>query len=1173
MRLKSIRIFGFKSFADKIEIDVDDNLVAVVGPNGCGKSNIVDAIQWALGEASGKNLRTGVSTDVIFNGSGSRKPLGYAEVSLVFDNSSGALPVSTTEVVVTRRLDRKGESNYAINRQSCRLKDVYELFADTGLGRTGYAIVSQKDIAATLDAPPTERRIWIDEAAGVQRYRSRKTDALKRLDSAVTHLTRVTDVLAEIERQREPLREQAEAARLYRQHLASLREVESGLLLQESASLLEEIARLEAEIVRKRGDSEGLRKESASAEEKSDGIEAVIARIEGELEELRAKQQAASTAAERAASRVALAENRLRSLDQLELFGDREQAEARARIERASATVESAKKQVDEESRAVQDLLAVISGSADEAASIDKQLREAEVRLGAARADELAFIEAEAQRKQAEQRRAAVMAELEGAKQALPSLEEGFADAEKTLAAANESLEKAKADLGDLSTSRNVLAQEIHGVETRRRDRMATRASLQGRIEGLRASIESHEGLASGPRAVLAAVDAGELSGDFVPVAKVLNVPSNLGNAIEAALGAAAGDLITSHSKHAKAAIEHLKRNKLGRATFLAADLVNPRQRGAIESLANKPGILGVAADLVETDKEHRAAVELLLGGVLIAENIDAATALSKEQGFRKIATLDGELVFSGGAVTGGKSAHQGSGPIRLATRLRDTEQELAALDTEIAALDKSSQDLAKQTSEADERRAEAQEAHDGLAQEVVEATRWLTAIREEKAGTERAIQRLDAEVLVLEQAAQGTGGPNGSVDEFEAERNRLLGLAAAKSSDVEQAKRTVAEAADRESQAKSRLEQAQNELASAQGADATRKTRLGSVAEEREANQKALAGAQSEEAEAREHHAEISNVLAEKQSQKAEQRAAVQNLHEEARKWSDTIRTLEDAAYRDDIARARAETKRAAALARLLEEYNIDEADAKKQAPLLVDLPPDAARAAQRLRREIRDLGEVNIGAIEAYESLTERHETLERERTDILDSKAELDKAVGELDRLTRGAFAETFDQVNLALQDTFAELLGGGEASLELTDPHNMLETGVDINVRVPGKKTQRLELLSGGERALAACAFLFALLKVKPSPLCVLDELDAPLDGRNVERYVEMLKNRAEHAQFIVITHNPTTIEAAPTWFGVTMSEPGVSTVIPYRVPGQARSGEAHDPALSTATATA
>jgi chromosome segregation protein len=1171
MRLKSIRIFGFKSFADKIDIDVDDSLVAVVGPNGCGKSNIVDAIQWALGEASGKNLRTGQSTDVIFNGSGNRKPLGYAEVSLVFDNSDGALPVSSTEVVVTRRLDRKGESSYAINRQSCRLKDVYELFADTGLGRTGYAIVSQKDIAAALDAAPTERRIWIDEAAGVQRYRSRKTDALKRLDSAVTHLTRVNDVLAEIERQREPLREQAEAARLYRQHLASLREVESGLLLVESAELAAEIERLEAEIIRKRTDSEYLRKESASADEKSDSIEATIAQVEAEIEDLRARQQAASTAAERAASRVALAENRLRSLDQMELFGDREEADARSRIERASSASEAARHQVAEESKAVQDLLAVISGSAETASEIDRQLRAAEERLAAARAAELAFVEAEAQRRQAEQRRAAVIAELEGAKKALPDLESGFADAEKSLTEATGRLQQAQSKLAELASGRNALAEELHTLESARREKMAARASLQGRIEGLRASIESHEGLASGPRAVLAASESGEVEGDFLPVANVVTVPAKYGTAIEAALGASAGDLITSHSRFAKKAIEHLKANKLGRATFLAADLVKPRDRSAaLGALSKRDGIFGVAADLIECEDKHRSAIELLLGGVLIAETVDAATSLSKESGFRKIATLEGEIVFAGGAVTGGRSAHQGSGPIRLATALREAEDDARALDAEVAELDATSEDLARKSQGADSLRAESQNAHDDLAQEVVEATRWLAAIREEKAATERAVARLEGEASELSALAEATPQDAADVEAFETERNKLLGLAASKASDVEQARRTVAEAAERETQAKARLDHAEAELAAAKEADEARKTRLGNVAEERVVHQKALTEAQDEESQAREKHAEVTQTVERKQAHRAELRAAVQTLHEEARKWSETIRTLEDAAYRDDIARARAETKRTAALQRLLEEYNIDEEDAVRQAPL-VELPPDAAKAAQRLRREIKDLGEVNIGAIEAYESLTERHETLDRERADILESKAELDKAVTELDRLTRGAFAETFEQVNQALQETFVELLGGGEASLELTDPNNMLETGVDINVRVPGKKTQRLELLSGGERALAACAFLFALLKVKPSPLCVLDELDAPLDGRNVERYVEMLKERAKAAQFIVITHNPTTIEAAPTWFGVTMQEPGVSTVIPYRVPQQAKAGEVHDSALAEVSA--
>ncbi|MCW5946963.1 MAG: chromosome segregation protein SMC [Fimbriimonadales bacterium] len=1154
MRLKSVKIYGFKSFADRTDIDVDGNLVAVVGPNGCGKSNLVDAILWALGELSPKHLRAQVSTDVIFGGSAKRKQLGYAEVILTFDNEEGLLPVMTTEVTVGRKVTRSGESDYSINGRACRLKDIYELFADSGLGRTGYAIVTQSDIDQALSAAPEMRRVWLDEAAGVQKYRTRKKEALSRLESALQHLTRVEDVIAEIDRQREPLREEAEAARTYKQKLGSLREIESGLLIVEVSKLKEQIDSLEVTIRERRSQSEQLRAEAEADDAESERLLEQVRVAEAEVEQLVEQLNLAVAAVERASSKRALAQQRLRNLEELDENREREEGAAKARLERAERLVKAYETELQEAEQSLAVLLQVISGSEQDAKAFAAKLEDAEKRLSAARLEEVEKIQSAARLAHAKERLKQLERELEGAKEAIPELESGLKEAELRHAEAKSGVESIRGRTASIASERTSNLEALHQIEESRRKVLAESASLEGKVQGLRATLESGEGLIAGARAVLEAAKARVLKGDYRPLASAIHVPSEFATAIEAALGAAAGDLITSKADYAKVAIEYLKKEGLGRATFLAADLVNPRPRPqGISALAKEDGILGVAADLVSCDPADTNAIELHLGGVLVAEGIDNAVKLARREGFRKIVTLDGEVLYAGGAVTGGRSAKQSSGPLKRQAELEEAEKRLKICAEEAERLSLEASDLESTGSKLmqEERLLLAQ--LDSANIELSESVQWVAALREEKTATERAMSKLTSEILELEAEVNSNPSTYASetdAEKLEAERNELLSLAAGKAADADQAKRALEEIEERVRVSKERLQQAELELADAQNALEHRVERLSNFEGEREAQIAQLLESENELERAVAQKAEAEANL-------ARARDARRNLQEESRSRSEHAKTkrelarnLEDAAYRDDINRARLETKRAGTLARLIEEYNTDEDEAMKQAPL-VEIPADAAKIANELRRELKALGDVNLGAIEAYERLTERYDVLARERDDVLSSKAELDKSVAELDRLTRGAFTETFEKVNQAFGEMFAKLFGGGEARLILTNAEKILETGVDIEVQVPGKKTQRLELLSGGERALSACAFLFALFKVKPSPLVVLDELDAPLDGRNVERYVDLLKTFAERMQFIVITHNPTTIEAAPVWFGVTMQEPGVSTVVPYR----------------------
>lgn len=1148
MKLKTVRIYGFKSFADRVELDVDGDLVAVVGSNGCGKSNIVDAIVWALGELNPRSVRAAQSTDVIFAGSAKRKPLGYAEVSLVFDNEDGALPVPTSEVVVTRRLTRDGQSDYYINRHPVRLKDIHELFADSGLGRTGYAIVNQSDIDAALSATPLERRIWIDEAAGVQKYRVRKVDALKRLESAVRHLERVNDVIAEIERQREPLREQAEKARRYKELLGSLREVESAVLIKEASDLGQRIRELEENMRARRAQAEEMRREAKNSDASAEALSKQAEELDMKLESLRAKVQDALSAAERAQSRKALLEQRLASLSEIEKDADQLRREHEARLSRLNEAVNQARRDAEREDAAVALLKQAIAELDASASGLAARLESAEAELAAAREREVHRVRLVAARDEARRRLQALDAEESKLAQAVASAEAALREAALAADRALQARAALEEESSSIATRLKDRQNELEELEKQRRGLLAEQAALDARAQAIAAAIENNETLPAGARAVLESAATGKIKGSFIPLGRAIHVSTDFSVAIDSALGPSVGDLITPSAAEAEAAIQWLKRERAGRATFLPLDLVKPRAERP--QVPDGAGVVGIAADLVQCAPEHQIAVEALLGGVILTETLEAAIRVARHaRGFRKIVSLDGEVVFPNGAVSGGAYRTERAGPVRLAAELDHVraraEKVAAALqETLLAAADCVRQtDEIEAFLEAVNRRLAA--ARDDEAE--AEKARALAEERMRAAQDALAQLRTSREEL-QRQAEQPLDGTEGDVAALETERNRLLEHLSAARADLEQAKRALTQAEERRTIAAERLATARAELEQASSADSPA-ARLQSIEEERRALRDELAKVEQQVSESAHAYEVVEAALRAAAKERHDLQSQAHEAARRATELREQARALEDAAYQDDIQRARHETKRAGTLARLLEEYGVDEADAERQASL-VTVPEDAEKLTRTLRREIRALGEVNVGAIEAWEALSERYEVLARERDDVLASKVELDKSVAELDQLTRGAFRETFDKVREAFSETFARLFGGGEASLLLTDENNLLESGVDMEVVVPGKKRQRLELLSGGERALTACAFLFALLKVKPSPLVVLDELDAPLDGRNVERYIELIRDYMKTTQFLVITHNVTTIAAAPVWFGVTMQD-GVTAVLPYK----------------------
>jgi chromosome segregation protein len=1152
MRLKRVKIFGFKTFADKTELDLDGDIIAIVGPNGCGKSNIVDAILWGLGEGNVRQLRAQSSQDVIFNGSSQRKALGYAEVTLHFDNEDGVLPIQTSEVTVSRRLNRAGESEYMINRRPCRLRDVLDLMADSGLGRSGYAIVGQKDIDQALAASAEDRRAWVDEAAGVQRYRTRKVDSLKRLAAAQGHLDRVADILREIETQREPLREEAEVALKYKSALSALRQVESDLLIKEVAAAVRDVTAQEESIAKATAliREESNRADSLDAQIKQAGDQ--IGALEQEMETVRGLQQGSLTALERAEATIRLCEQKLESLKDLEENLGEEAESSKRRIAEAQADLDVVVKEQAAEAEALDRLREEVSGAGEEAGKLRATLVELEKRLGEARELHAERLKVEAEEAHRKQRRREIRREIAGIQETLPDLEGAAAEAKggwEEKQAESQALAKAISD-AETAIHQAAAEDEREGQAVRRL--LAERATLDGRRRGIEATIDTHEGLNQGARAVLEAVDHGLLKGSYSPVGEAIDVDKEYAVAIETALGGAANDLIVDHEDDAKRAIELLKRERLGRATFQPITLMRTVTVSSdLAAVLRKPGVLGRASELVRCEAKFRPVIESLLGRVVVVDNIDTALAHARTVGWNRLVTLDGEVVHGGGAVTGGRAAKQGYGLVQRKAELSEVAKEVDRLSKLVAEAEKRSQERKERrealVAEMEERRRQRKEH----AAEVEEARQWLQSLNDELTTTRRSLQKLEHELDLLK-AVEQSELPAIDIPALEGERDTLLKSLAGRTADAEQAEERLREAELRLSQAQARVYHAERRVAAAEEAAKARDRKLESVGPEREKTLQEQAKAEKDREEAKEakHDADIRLEITQAHRKRRLEESFA--LSEEAKGARQNVQACTDTAHQAELNRARADSKRAASLQRLMEEYGISEEEALDRDPE-VEVPPDAPGLVSRLRRELKSMGDVNLGAIEAFERLTERHDELTGQQKDILEGIEQVEASIRELDKLTRERFTTTFAAVQEAFTDMFQRLFGGGQGSIALSDPDNILESGIDIDVTLPGKKRQRLELLSGGERALCAATFLFALLKVRPSPLVVLDEIDAPLDGRNVERFVELLKEFSGMLQFIVITHNPTTIVAAPVWLGVTMQEPGVSTLVPARLP--------------------
>ena len=1161
MVFKELEIQGFKSFPDKVKISFDTGVTGVVGPNGSGKSNLSDAVRWVLGETSSRQLRAaGKMEDVIFGGTRKRSPMGFAQVRLTLDNAAHTLDVDADEVTIGRKYYRSGDSEYTINGQVCRLRDVYELLLDTGIGRDGYSVIGQGRIAEIVAAKSSERREIFEEACGIAKYRYRKTEAERRLAAAGENLERLRDILGELESRVGPLEKESAKAQKFLELSAQRKTLEVTLWTDGVHRAREAVRQQVRDYETAQTDYERFDRETKAAEQEAEEIRMQAQQLTVAVERLNGDIRSITQQISGSESRIAVLENDIlrngesaASLQQEIAAGQQDTAEADAALQRHRAvakTMEAAGEKLAAEIEALNAELARLADASTASGARKDSLRA-----------ELA--DCTAKRTEAQVAQAAAEAAGDTARQRLPALEQSARDAAAQL-------EETKQDLADTVKYRQTLEENEKqlgnirsGLELKLRSRKAAldeADAARQRLSVLRELEKNMDGYQNSVRAVMRAAGARRLRGILGPVSTILKVEPGCEVAIETALGGALQNIVVENEAAAKAAIALLRNDHAGRATFLPLDTVQPGAfRGRLSGTAR------LASALVQADPRYENIVSNLLGRIIVVEDINEASRVARDNGYHnKVVTMDGQVINAGGSFTGG-SVQRSAG---LFTR----KQEMEELRLKAAKLQ-------KDCIAAQEKTDQCKEQADALQAELTATASEQITAANDRVRAEAEQKRLEAAAAQLETAVQNA---QQQMDALQAALNDSRAKADAAA--LQQAELTaqieqltaelsrIAEGSDSfltqqnqlaQALSAKRLEQVTRrkdaELAYSQ--IAALEQRAKDAAARRTALEESLAALAARSEACRTEIAAIRKAKTDSQTaitqkeqairEATEKRLACQQKETEAlakaRTASDSREEMGREMARLAERKAAAETEYDQTVAKLWDEYQLSVSQAEE---LCVEFDSLTALRAQvaDLRGKIRALGSVNVSAIEEYKEVKARYDELSRQVTDVEESRNELGRMIAKLSAQMREIFTDSFRAINENFSRVFTELFGGGEASLVLEDESDVLACGIGIRVAPPGKVIKNLEALSGGEQALVAISIYFAILAVNPAPFCILDEIEAALDDANVVRFAQYLRRISDKTQFIVITHRRGTMEAANVLYGVTMQEDGVSKLL-------------------------
>ncbi len=1179
MRLKKLELYGFKSFAQRTEIVFNEGITAIVGPNGSGKSNIGDAVRWVLGEQSAKTLRGASMQDVIFSGTQKRKPLSYCEVSLVFDNEDHFLPLEYSEVMVTRRVYRSGESEYYLNRSSCRLKDVVDLFRDTGIGKEGYSIIGQGRIDEILSRKGEDRRQVFEEAAGIVKFKARKEEADRKLARTMENMARVDDILDELKRQISPLEEQSRNARVYMKLAEELKELDLNLFLVRSD-------RMEAKLRDYDGDIQSIKAVLDQTEQalqdkarERDARQAEIAELDGKISEAHAAMLAGMEAVHTAGDALRAVEERKRGRGENrerirgEILREGERLEELARLaEESGSGSESRSGMLEAQSAALEK-----ARQAEEEARREQSEREETLE-----AHKTAMMDAINRRTAAlndqtrlktmlttmEERLAEITESCEAMKRAGADLETTVREAAGRLRAEQEKQEQLGRNVQEV---REQLEEADASVIRARRDydgKLAEMRDMESRQKLLDEMSREMEGYANSVRSVVRYAQEKDMRKVYGPLSRLLTVPREYETAMDMVLGNAQQNVVTEDEETAKTLIEFLRANRLGRATFLPVTTVRPRLLTDRErEVLEMPGCLGVASDLVSCDGHYRGIVENLLGRTVVADNLDHGIAIMRRGGHEfRLVTLQGDVMHSGGSITGGSVS---SRSVNLFTRERELKELTEALQRGQDELERLLHCMRSGQEEKDRLKVRSAEALEELHRQeiaVARETERLQGAEEEQrthtmrvSETEAAREQLMESMLQIrdqlsmaDDKTEKTEETRGEMEKKTAELQRAAAQArqAAEEKTAETMRLTLAvndlqhelEILQRDKarleQERERIlrEQAQREAALAE-MDGQDEADIAQEAKLREALEKASAEQAARErigGELEENRTGRQNLLRELLSD-------MEGLHQSFSRDSDRVHRLE-------LARSRTAGDLKAMRDRIWNTYEVTYAGAEEfRRPEGINVT-EADRQAAQLSAEIRALGPVNVHAVEEYARTKARYDEMYVQREDLEKAGKDLRDLIARLLDQMRDTFTERFALLQGYFTETFERLFGGGHAELLLTDPDDPLNCGIEINAQPPGKKLQLLSLLSGGEKTLTAIAILFATLKLKPSPFCILDEIEAALDDANIGYFADYLSEYSKSTQFVVVTHRKGTMERANGLYGVAMEEQGVSRMV-------------------------
>ena len=1180
MYLKKIEMQGFKSFADKTVIELKQGITTVIGPNGSGKSNISDAIRWVLGEQSSKALRCSKSLDIIFAGTQNRKSLGFAEVSLIFDNSDGGLPIEYTEVTVTRKIYRTGETGYFINKVPCRLKDLQELFMDTGIGKDGYSIVGQGKIDEILSNKSEDRRHIFEEASGIVKYRVRKQETEKKLEHTKLNLLRINDILSEIEGNLEPLQLQSEKAKKYLNLRENLKNIEVGLFLyniNQGKSDIEKIVEDE-NITKEQCDTEETRLERVKflKEQLKGDIDEITNKIENmsnlgfesqkEIEMLNSDINVAKTKIlsnkenqERFLQEIQEKNTRLEELEDEQKQKDEKRKNLRQNKEKFTKELEQKQSELDK----------ITQKLTKEALKIEQYKKQVEENLekkyekqGDIQEQEINFENYEKRQKQVKQEIQAIISELDNTRMRKEEISKEFYEIESVrninlnqLEKITKEKEEANQKIKIYQTKLNTISNELRMKQSRQSFLIETEKEKEGYTKSVKTLLndcESNVALKKGVEGVLA---------------NLIDVPEDLQTAIEMSLGMALQNIVTETEQDAKKLVEHLRKNNIGRVSFLPITSIKGKKIDNIKG--NKSGIIGVASDLIKYNKKYEQIIFNLLGRTVIVDNMDTAIRVSKEnlQSF-KIVTQEGDIINPSGAITGGSV-------MKKTVNILGREREIKKLGKEIEGLQQNIANIEKEKEQYEQSIEGILEIAEKLEKElqdneIVYATgkQKVLSFEEEIQKIEKRLDKFKLEQEKLEEQKKLTIDKKAEFEKtiseitFESERlSKIITEYADLNKDnqkyiddlnfdITNLKISVSSFDESESSIEELKQRIQQEITANEQSVKSKNEQIEQSKQENVNLQNSIVEIEGKIKKIREEVKNSGAKIDELKQDRTNKNDKLADLEEQINEKFKVIEDLKSQLVKIDVKKSKIQEELSETINKLWDEYELTPNSVEGyEKPKNIS---ETKKQVNSLRVEMREMGSVNLESIEEYKKIKERYDFMSEQRLDLESTMSKLRKIITDMTGIMKEQFKEKFKEINKNFGEVFAELFGGGKAEVALEDEQNILECGIEITAQPPGKKLQNMLLLSGGEKALTAIALLFAILKINPAPFCVLDEIEAALDDVNVYRYAEYLKKFAIDTQFLVITHRKGTMEAADSVYGVTMEESGISKLLSMKL---------------------